>query len=83
MDAIAKVKGVDVLFVGPNDLGLNIGQPNQGDHMPDGLKEAIANIHRAAVDNGKKSGIYCANVEQAKEFASQGFAMVIMATMRK
>ena len=44
--------------------------------MDDELKESIANILKAAQDNGKSSGIYATSGDQAREFADQGFNMV-------
>ena len=76
VDAIAKVPGIDVLFVGPFDLGNNLGHPILDGTMHDELKEAIAKVHRAAIENNKKSGIFATSGEQAREFADQGFQMV-------
>lgn len=76
VDAIAKVPGIDVLFVGPFDLGNNIGHPILTGTMHDELKEAVAKIQRAAKDNEKYTGIYSTSGDQAREFADQGFNMV-------
>lgn len=75
VEEIAKVPGIDVLFVGPWDLGNNIGRPVLG-AFHDDLNAAIERIRKAAVDNGKKTGIYCAGGEFAKKYADQGFHMV-------
>ena len=75
VEEIAKVPGVDVLLVGPWDLGNNINKPVLDKFHPD-LEAAIERIRKAAVDNGKKSGIYCPNGEFAKRYAEQGFHMV-------
>ncbi|KAI9845336.1 MAG: hypothetical protein M1837_004958 [Sclerophora amabilis] len=76
VDAIAKVPGVDVLFVGPFDLGNNIGHPILDGTMHDELKTGVSKILKASVDNGKKAGIYCTSGEQSKMYADQGFHMV-------
>ncbi len=76
VEAIAKVPGVDVLFVGPFDLGNNIGHPILDGTMHSELKDAIRRIHRAASENGKKTGIYCTSGEQARQYADEGFHMV-------
>ncbi len=76
VDTIAKVPGIDVLFVGPFDLGNNIGHPILTGTMHDELKKAIAKIQRAAKENGKYTGIYATSGDQAREFADQGFNMV-------
>lgn len=75
VEEIAKIDGIDVLFVGPWDLGNNLGFPVQGDFSPE-LKEAIERIRVAAKDAGKKSGIYCPSGDVARKFADQGFQMV-------
>ena len=67
--------GIDVLFVGPWDLGNNLGFPVQGDFAPE-LKEAIAKIQKVAETAGKKSGIYCPNGDYGRKFADEGFQMV-------
>jgi 4-hydroxy-2-oxoheptanedioate aldolase len=69
VDAIAAVPGVDVLFVGPYDLGNSIG-------LHEELKAAIEKIHNAAKKAGKHSGIYCTDGDQARHYADRGFAMI-------
>ena len=76
VDAIAKVPGVDCLFVGPFDLGNSIGHSITNGTMHYELKEAILKTQQAAKANGKSSGIYSTSGEQAREFAEQGFNMV-------
>lgn len=76
VDEIARVPGVDVLFVGPFDLGNNIGRPVLDGVMHPELSTAIDKVHAAAVANGKKSGIYCTGPEQAREYVAKGFHMV-------
>ena len=80
VDAIAAVPGIDVLFVGPFDLGNNIGHPILDGKMHDNLHAAIAKILKAANATGKKAGIFCTSGEQAKEYADQGFHMISVAT---
>lgn len=71
---------VDVVFVGPFDLGNNIGHPIIGGKMDPELDEAIDRVLKAAVAAGKKCGIYCTSGEQAKEYADKGFHMISVAT---
>lgn len=75
VEEIAKVDGIDVLFIGPFDLGNNIGHPVLGEFDPE-LKAAIAKILKAAQDAGKKSGVYATSGDQARQYADQGFQMV-------
>lgn len=68
--------GIDVLFVGPFDLGNNIGHSILDGTMHDELKEAVAKILEVAKENKKNCGIYSTSGEQARQFADQGFQMV-------
>lgn len=79
MDAIAAVPGIDVLFVGPFDLGNNIGHPIIDGQIHDNLSTAIAKILKATKGAGKKAGIFRSG-EQAKGFADLGFHMISVAT---
>lgn len=74
---IAAVPGIDVLFIGPFDLGINIGHPIlESGEMDQGLSDAIKTIHEAAQAGGKYTGIYCNDGAQAREFANKGFHMM-------
>ena len=68
------------MFVGPWDLGNNLGYPVKGDFEPE-LKTAIARIMKAAHDAGKKSGIYCPNGEYARNFADDGKSLELSGRM--
>ncbi|RDW85791.1 hypothetical protein BP5796_04116 [Coleophoma crateriformis] len=80
VDEIAAVPGIDVLFVGPFDLGNNIGHPIIDGKMHDSLHAAIAKVLKAAQAAGKKAGIFCTSGEQSKTYADQGFHMISAAT---
>lgn len=69
VDAIAAVAGIDLLFVGPFDLGNNIGHPIIDGNMHDNLHAAIEKIFKAAKAAGKKAGMFCTSGEQAKKYA--------------
>lgn len=79
VDAIAAIDGVDVLLIGPFDLGNNIGHPVLDGTIPTALWEAIDNIQKAATKHGKRTGIYCTTGEQSKQFAEKGFNMISIA----
>ncbi|KAH7136207.1 Pyruvate/Phosphoenolpyruvate kinase-like domain-containing protein [Dactylonectria macrodidyma] len=80
VENIASVDGVDALFIGPFDLGNNIGHPIHKGVIGPELKAALSRILQAAHKVGKKCGIYCKDSEQAKEFASQGYDMLTAVT---
>ena len=54
---IAAIDGVDLLFVGPNDLALTMGEsPLHWSKMSAKYKEAIARIPQIAKKHGKHAG---------------------------
>ena len=55
---------MDVLLVGPFDLGENIGHPVLNDSMNDELKIAIEGILRIAGESKKSTGIHSTSGEQ-------------------
>lgn len=76
VQAIAAVDGIDVLFIGPFDLGNNIGHPIIDGVMHEELHAAIEQIFKASIAAGKKTGIFCTSGEQAKKYADMGFHMI-------
>ncbi|KAK3362143.1 Pyruvate/Phosphoenolpyruvate kinase-like domain-containing protein [Lasiosphaeria ovina] len=78
VDQIATL--VDVVFVGPFDLGNSIGHPITNGKIGQELDDAITKVLKAALAAGKKSGIFCTSGEQAKHYADAGFHMVSVAT---
>lgn len=76
---IAALPGVDILLIGPFDLGNNIGRPILGE-MHQELKDAIEKIREAAHAEGKKVGIYTNSGAEAKAYADRGFDMISILT---
>ncbi len=71
---------VEVVFIGPFDLGNNIGHPILNGVMKPELKEAMSRILGAAEAAEKKCGIYATSGKQAREYADMGFHMICVAT---
>jgi len=80
LDEIAAVDGIDCLFVGPFDLGNNIGHPIIDGVMHENLHAAIAKVLKAAQVAKKRAGIFCTSGQQGKFYADQGFHMISVAT---
>jgi len=77
---IAAVPGIDVLFVGPTDLGTSMGlDPNAA--IPEFI-EALRSVVRAATGAGKSAGILARNAEQARAYAEMGFRMIALGSDR-
>jgi 2-keto-3-deoxy-L-rhamnonate aldolase RhmA len=73
-ETIAAVDGVDMLFVGPNDLSTSMGHFGQGDHPT--VRTAIDRIIAAAKAKGKWLGTVPTKERDAKTLFSLGFDMV-------
>ncbi|KAI8725750.1 HpcH-HpaI domain-containing protein [Fusarium sp. LHS14.1] len=80
VEEIVAVDGIDALFIGPFDLGNNLGYPIQKGIMGPVLKEALGRILAATRRANKKCGIYCKDAQQTREFAAQGYDMLVAAT---
>ncbi|HEY8497678.1 MAG TPA: aldolase/citrate lyase family protein [Limnochordales bacterium] len=77
-EAIARVDGVDLLFVGPNDLSASLGLFRRFDH-PD-YRAAVRRVLEAARRAGKAAGYMARDAEEAAAMAEQGFQFVSVAT---
>ena len=69
--AIAATKGVDMVFIGPGDLGLALGD------MGAGLEAAIEQIRAACAKAGVPCGLFTSGPAAAKARAETGFQLVI------
>ncbi|KAK6865165.1 hypothetical protein PG995_001693 [Apiospora arundinis] len=79
VEEIAAVPGIDLLFVGPFDLGNNIGLPILDGVMQPGLEEAIDRILEVAHRAGKKAAFFATSGAQSKKYADKGFDMISVA----
>ncbi|KAI1148273.1 Pyruvate/Phosphoenolpyruvate kinase-like domain-containing protein [Nemania diffusa] len=74
VEEIAEVPGIDVLFIGPFDLGNNIGYPILDGVIRPELEQAIDRILAATNKAGKKAGFFASSGEQAKKYADKDMA---------
>ncbi len=79
-DSIAAVDGVDVLFVGPRDLGLDLSvRPKERTYEFD---DAVGRVAAAALRHGKQAGILVRNTDDIPKFRKMGFtAMAVGSDM--
>ncbi len=73
-DSIAAVERVDVLFVGPTDLGVNMGIPDALDDPA--FMAALERVSRAALAHGKCAGILAASAEALGKFRPLGYTFM-------
>ncbi len=70
-EAIAMVDGVDVLFVGPEDLKLDLQGRNDSNSLA--FQDALSRIVAVGVKTGVQTGILAKDTAQAMEVAEMGF----------
>jgi len=76
VEAIASVKGLDMLYIGPSDLGLSIGREGRMDQTDAIVVQAIDRILNTAKDTGLKAGIFCIDPAYSKAMIAKGFDLV-------
>ena len=77
-DEIAAVDGVDVLFVGPLDLSVGLGIPQQFDHPE--FRSALAKVTAACRKAGKAAGILLMQPEKIERTIADGFTFIALAS---
>ena len=76
LDSILAVKGLDGIYVGPNDLSLALGHRPENESSVGEVIEAIERIRERTVAVGKIAGIFCSNGPAAALRVRQGFDLV-------
>ena len=76
-DEIAAMPGVDMLWLGHNDLSVALGKPGAFD-LPDFVKAEQATI-AAAKKHGKSAGRLAVDARQGAQFAAMGYDFVSIA----
>lgn len=74
VDSIVAVDGLDVVFVGANDLSASMGLLGQADHPR--VEEAIAQVLASARRKGVAAGLMAADADTANRRFAQGFQFV-------
>jgi 2-keto-3-deoxy-L-rhamnonate aldolase RhmA len=72
LSEIAQLPGVDVVFVGPNDLTQALGIPGRYDDA--GYRAELARIARAATGAGRAAGIMLGKREQIPSLREMGYS---------
>ena len=74
LEEIAIVDGVDVLFVGPLDLSISLGMPEQFEN-PD-FREILTKVAKTARSKGKAAGILVPNPDFIEMVCKMGFTFI-------
>ena len=75
-DEILSVPGIDVVFIGPNDLHSSMGQPPAFESDCREFNDALDHILKTAKKYGIAPGIHVADAAAAKRRVEQGFQFV-------
>jgi 2-keto-3-deoxy-L-rhamnonate aldolase RhmA len=78
VDAILSTEGIDVGLIGPNDLSISLGIPDQmGSEI---LTQAIEKVVETAKKRGKASGIHIGNAELVRKWRAEGMTVLACST---
>lgn len=77
VDDICAVDGLDGIFIGPADLGLNLGKGTSTDPSDTEVRAAIDHCLGRAKAAGKRAGIFCPGGRVAAARAAEGFDFVV------
>lgn len=79
LDEILSVEGVDVAFIGPNDLSASMGISPFDAHEHPRFIEAVAHVRERAEAHGVAAGIYAPTAEIARQRQQEGFRFISIA----
>ena len=74
LEAIAKVDGIDGVFIGPSDLAASLGHIGELTHPE--VQKAIEDAGRRLKALGKPAGILTLNEDEARRYISWGYTFV-------
>jgi len=80
LEEITGVQGLDAVFVGPSDLGQNLGYGPGTDREEPEVLEAIERILAAAREHGLTAGIFTGTPEYASRMVEKGFRFVTISS---
>jgi 4-hydroxy-2-oxoheptanedioate aldolase len=79
-DEIMQVPGIDMVFVGPNDLTHSMGLPPSFDSDDPRFEAALTHIVQTAKRHGIIPGIHVADAAMARKRLAQGFRFIAVAS---
>ncbi|MFT8247112.1 HpcH/HpaI aldolase family protein [Roseomonas sp. BN140053] len=80
VSAIARVEGIDALFVGPNDLAASMGHLGDAAHPEVSHAVAAISMELQAIPNGPAFATIARSAAQARELSSKGANMLCFNT---
>ncbi|MDJ0639885.1 MAG: aldolase/citrate lyase family protein [Paracoccaceae bacterium] len=76
IDNILAVPGVDMVYVGPNDLALDLGDKPGAELLDSATSKAVAHILERAKSAKVPTGIFCGDGDLSKRRLEEGFDLV-------
>src|SRR5262249_22072351 len=73
-DAIAALEGIDVLWIGHNDLSIQMALPAHFEHQR--FPDAIKRVADACDRHGKAPGVNAGDLAMAQDWMSQGYRAI-------
>ena len=80
LDAILSVPGIDVAFIGPNDLHASMGRPPAFESEDPQFLDAVQRVLSLSKKHGVAPGIHVVDAAAAQRRLSQGFQFVAVAS---
>jgi len=78
IDDLLSVPGVDVALIGPNDLSLSLGIPDQMTHPL--LVESVQKVVDSCQRHGVAAGMHISSIEILQYWMKQGMRMITWST---
>ena len=79
-DEIFSVPGIDVVFIGPNDLHHSMGRPPAFESGDQQFTDALAHILKVARKYGIAPGIHVADEVAARRRLAEGFQFIAISS---
>ena len=79
-DEILSVPGIDVVFIGPNDLHNSLGKPPAFESDDPAFTDALAHVLKMARKHGVAPGIHVADTAAAQRRLAEGFQFIAVAS---
>lgn len=79
-DEILSVPGIDVVFIGPNDLHHSLGKPPAFESNDPDFTDALAHILQMARKHGVAPGLHVADTAAAQRRLAEGFQFIAVAS---
>jgi 4-hydroxy-2-oxoheptanedioate aldolase len=80
VEEIAATPGLDMLYIGPSDLGHSLGREGRMDQTDPVVVKAIDRVLDTAKKHALRTGIYCIQPAYSKSMFNKGFDLVTVAS---